>query len=215
MNTLQNTNKTNKTNTKRLPKTLGKLSLNALLMTSLATAMFTTTAYADDYVIDNKGMHASIQFKISHLGYSWLWGRFNDFSGTFSYDEKDAGASKVKVVVKTGSVDSNHAERDKHLRSDDFLDVKKFPEATFVSTGFVEGKDGKATLKGKLTLHGVTKDVELDVVKIGAGKDPWGGYRRGFEGSARLKLKDYGIKKDLGPASAELELIIVLEGIKQ
>ncbi len=70
-------------------------------------------------------------------------------------------------------------------------------------------------MKGKLTLHGVTNDVELEVAEVGAGKDPWGGFRRGFEGSTRLKLKDYGIKKDLGPASAELELIIALEGIKQ
>ena len=208
MNTLQNTKQSS---TKPLAKTLQKLSLSALLMASLSV----TTAFADDYVIDAKGMHASIQFKISHLGFSWLWGRFNDFSGTFSYDEKNAGASKVNVTVKTGSVDSNHAERDKHLRSDDFLDVKDFPEAIFVSTGFSEAKDGKATLKGKLTLHGVTKDIELDVNQVGAGKDPWGGYRRGFEASTRLKLKDYGIKKDLGPASAELELIISLEGIKQ
>ncbi len=212
MNRLEHTNEPV---AKRLAKILGTLSLTALLMASLAMTTLTTTAYADDYVIDTKGMHAAIQFKISHLGYSWLWGRFNDFSGTFSYNENDTAASKVKVVVKTASVDSNHAERDKHLRSEDFLDVKKFPQATFVSTAFVKGKDGKATLKGKLTLHGVTNDVVLDVSEVGAGKDPWGGYRRGFEGSTRLKLKDYGIKKDLGPASAELELMIALEGVKQ
>lgn len=112
-------------------------------------------------------------------------------------------------------MDSNHAERDKHLRSDDFLDVSKFPEAKFVSTSFVEGSDGKAKLKGNLTLHGVTKEVELDVTHVGAGKDPWGGFRRGFEAKTRLALKDYGIKKNLGPASAELDLIIAVEGIKQ
>ncbi len=192
-----------------------KLSLAGILSAAMIGGALPSKAFAADYVIDNKGMHASIQFKISHLGYSWLWGRFDDFSGNFSYDDKNAAASRIKVIVKTASVDSNHAERDKHLRSDDFLDVKKYPEAVFESSEFIPGKDGKATLKGKLTLHGVTRDIEIQVNKIGEGKDPWGGYRAGFEGSTRLKLKDYGIKKDLGPASAELELIISLEGIKQ
>ncbi len=188
----------------------------SFLALSLTAALVTSgNIFADDYVVDKEGAHASIQFKISHLGYSWLWGRFNDFDGTFSYDEKDKSASKVSVTVNTKSVDSNHAERDKHLRGKDFLDVEKFPEAKFVSTSFTEGSEGKAVLKGNLTLHGVTKEVALDIAQVGAGKDPWGGYRRGFEGQVRIALKDYGITKDLGPASAELDLIISLEGIKQ
>lgn len=193
---------------------------NILLNVSVAGALVMTLAVpgiaqADEYVIDKKGMHASIQFKISHLGYSWLWGRFNDFEGNFSYDEKDTAASKVAVTIKTASVDSNHAERDKHLRSDDFLDVSKYPEAKFISTSYSEDKQGKAKLTGKLTLHGVTKEIVIDVTKIGAGKDPWGGYRRGFEGKTRIALADYGITKDLGPASTELDLILAVEGIRQ
>ena len=195
---------------------MNKLIQNTLLSASLATALFTTgSLFADDYAIDKKGAHASIQFKISHLGYSWMWGRFNDFDGSFSYDEKNPSASKIAVTVNTKSVDSNHADRDKHLRSDDFLDVAKYPEAKFESTSYKEGTDGKAKLKGNLTLHGVTKEVEVDVAQVGAGKDPWGGYRRGVEGTTRIALKDFGITKDLGPASAELDLIIALEGIKK
>jgi len=187
-----------------------------LLSLSLATALtLSGSVFAEDYAIDKKGAHASIQFKISHLGYSWLWGRFNDFDGTFSYDEKHKSASKISVTVNTKSVDSNHAERDKHLRSSDFLDVDKFPQAKFESTSYSESDKGKAVLKGNLTLHGVTKEVTLDITKVGAGKDPWGGYRRGFEGTTRIALKDFGISKNLGPASAELDLIIALEGIKQ
>ena len=187
-----------------------------ILAVSLSTALFSVGhAFADEYSIDKKGQHASIQFKISHLGYSWLWGRFNDFDGTFSYDEKNKGASKIAVTVNTKSVDSNHAERDKHLRSDDFLDVDKFPQAKFVSTSYVEGSDGKATLKGNLTLHGVTKEVNVEVKQTGAGKDPWGGFRRGFEGQTRIALKDFGITTKLGPASAELDLIFAFEGIKK
>ena len=187
-----------------------------LLSLSLATALMVTgIGFAADYAIDKKGAHASIQFKISHLGYSWMWGRFNDFDGSFSYDEKDPSASKISVTVNTNSVDSNHAARDKHLRSDDFLDVDKFPQATFESTSYAEGSDGKAKLKGNLTLHGVTKEIEVDVEQIGAGKDPWGGERRGVSGMTRIALKDFGITKNLGPASAELDLIIELEGIKK
>lgn len=187
-----------------------------LLSLSLATVFaLSGNAYAEDYMIDKKGAHASIQFKISHLGYSWLWGRFNDFDGTFSYDEKDKSASKVSVTVNTKSVDSNHAERDKHLRSADFLEVDKFPQAKFESTSYEEGDNGKAVLKGNLTLHGVTKIVALDISKVGAGKDPWGGFRRGFEAKTRITLKDFGIQKNLGPASASLDLIIALEGIRK
>ena len=193
-----------------------KLIQKTLISASLVTALISTgSLFAEDYAIDKKGAHASIQFKISHLGYSWLWGRFNDFDGSFSYDEKNKGASKIAVTVNTKSVDSNHAERDKHIRSDDFLDVGKFPEAKFASTSYEEGSDGKATLKGNLTLHGVTKEIEVKVAQIGAGKDPWGGFRRGFEGQTRIALKDFGITKNLGPASAELDLIFSFEGIKQ
>ena len=193
---------------KTISKSFLALSLSAVLLAS-------GSAFAEDYVVDKKGAHAFIQFKIKHLGYSWLWGRFNDFDGTFSYDENNKAVSKIAVTVQTNSVDSNHAKRDKHLRSDDFLDVSKHPEAKFVSTSYTEGDNGKAVLKGDLTLHGVTKEVTVDVNQVGAGKDPWGGYRRGFEGTTTLKLKDYGIEKDLGPASAELELLISLEGIRQ
>lgn len=167
-------------------------------------------AYAEDYTIDTEGMHAFIQFRIQHLGYSWLYGRFDKFSGNFSYDEKKPEEAKVEVSIDTTSVNSNHAERDKHLRSDDFLDVEKFPEAKFVSTKYSGGK-----LEGNLTLHGVTKLITIDVKEIGAGVDPWGGFRRGFEGSTKFALKDFSIKKDLGPASQEVEMILAIEGVKK
>ncbi|MEW8500533.1 MAG: YceI family protein, partial [Candidatus Thiodiazotropha taylori] len=80
----------------------------------------------------------------------------------------------------------NHAERDKHLRGEDFLYVDKYPTAKFVSTGFKELGDGKASLHGDLTLRGVTKPVEIDVQHIGHGDDPWGGYRRGFFGTTEI-----------------------------
>lgn len=177
--------------------------------------VFAPLSFADNYQVDVKGAHAFIQFKIKHLGYSWLTGRFNTFDGEFSYDEKNPSAAKITIDIDPSSIDSNHAERDKHLRSKDFLNVSKFPKAKFVSTSFKELDNGKAELKGKLTLHGVTKMITIDAEHVGHGEDPWGGYRRGFTGKTTLKLKDFGIKKDLGPASAEVELSLGIEGIRK
>lgn len=172
-------------------------------------------AQAADYVIDTKNDHAFIQFRIKHLGYSWLYGRFNEFKGDFSYDEKNPDSARVSVTIETNSIDTNHAERDKHLRSKDFFAVNKYPEAKFVSTSYKETGNGKAILTGNLTLHGVTRPVTINVEQIGAGPDPWGGYRRGFLGTTTLTLKDFGIDYDLGPASTTAELTLSIEGVRQ
>ena len=181
----------------------------------LGAVIFSAPAQAADYVIDTKGAHASINFKIKHLGYSWLTGRFDKFNGTFSYDEKNPGAAKVSVEIDTNSVNSNHAERDKHLRGADFLEVSKFPKASFVSTKVEPDGTKKAIVHGKLTLHGVTKDIAIKVDHVGGGKDPWGGFRHGFSGTVSIALADYSIKRNLGPASKELELSLYIEGIRK
>jgi len=188
-----------------------KLSLGLVGLMMIA---FSTSSLAENYVIDTKGAHASINFQIPHLGYSMLVGRFDDFSGSFVYDEKNPSASSVEVEIKTASINSNHAERDKHLRGSDFLDVSKYPTAKFVSTSYTE-TDGKGVLKGDLTLHGVTKPVSIEVTQIGAGADPWGGFRRGFEGRTSLTLADFNINYNLGPASKAVELVLHVEGIRQ
>ncbi|NMH60859.1 YceI family protein [Alteromonas ponticola] len=185
------------------------------LALALALSLSASIANAAEYVIDTKGAHASINFKIQHLGYSWLVGRFNDFSGEFSYEDGEPKMSKVNVTIQTDSIDSNHAERDKHLRGDDFLNVKKFPEAKFVSTTVTDEGDGQMTIIGDLTLHGVTKSISIDAHKIGEGKDPWGGYRAGFAGETKIALKDFNIDYDLGPASTEVELMLHVEGVRQ
>lgn len=175
----------------------------------------TTPSIAADYVIDTKGAHASINFRVKHLGFSWLVGRFDKFSGNFTFNANDSAASKVKVEIDTASVNSNHAERDKHLRSADFLDVAQFPTATFESSKVtLEGAD-KATIVGNLTLHGVTKELTIQATRIGGGMDPWGGTREGFEGTTKIVLADFGITKDLGPAAKDVELTLHVEGVKQ
>ncbi|MBS0847668.1 YceI family protein [Citrobacter sp. JGM124] len=187
----------------------------SLLGATLAALLFTTgSAVAADYKIDDQGQHAFVNFRIQHLGYSWLYGTFRDFGGTFSYDEQDPAKDKINVTIKTGSLDTNHADRDKHLRSKDFLNTSKFPEATYVSTGVT--KEGDALkIAGDLTLNGVTKPVALTAKLIGQGDDPWGNKRAGFEATGHFKLKDFAINSDLGPKSEEVEIIISVEGIQQ
>lgn len=188
-----------------------KILLGAALATLLST---TGSAVAADYKIDKEGQHAFINFRIQHLGYSWLYGTFRDFDGTFTYDEKDSAKDKVNVTINTTSIDTNHADRDKHLRSKDFLNSAKFPEATYVSTGITKEADD-LKIEGNLTLNGVTKPVTLTAKRLGQGDDPWGGKRAGFEAEGKFKLKDFNINSDLGPKSEEVELIISVEGIQQ
>ncbi|WP_339408916.1 YceI family protein [Pseudomonas sp. EA_35y_Pfl2_R5] len=191
-----------------LKKTLVALALGGALIGA-------GQAMAADYAIDKQGQHAFVNFKISHLGYSWLYGTFKDFDGSFSFDAAKPQDSKVNVTLNTTSVDTNHAERDKHIRSDDFLNVSEHPTATFASTSVKSTGEGTADITGDLTLNGVTKPVVIAAKFIGEGKDPWGGYRAGFEGSTTLKLKDFDISKDLGPASESVELIISVEGVRK
>ena len=184
------------------------------LSAGLTLVGYAPSVQAADYTLDMKGTHAFIQFKVSHLGYSWILGRFNAFDGEFSYDNANEAMSKVSIEIDTASVDSNHAMRDKHLRGKDFLNVSKFPKATFVSTSYQPISDGKAVLKGDFTLHGVTKAIDIAVTKLGEGQDPWGGERAGFEGTTSIVMKDYGINKFAGSASGTIELFFTFEGKK-
>jgi len=193
-----------------------KLLLTAVTSSAIALgSLLSVSAQAADYTIDTKGAHASVQFKIKHLGYSWLTGRFNTFEGDFSYDEAAPEKSGIEIVIDTASLDSNHAERDKHLKGSDFLNVKEFPKAVFKSTGFEVKDDKNAVVTGIFMLHGVKKTISFPVEKIGEGKDPWGGYRAGFSGSTTLKLSDYGITYNLGPASTHVEIELHVEGVRK
>lgn len=195
-----------------LKKTLAALALGTALLSA-------GQAMAADYTIDKEGQHAFVNFKISHLGYSFIYGTFKDWTGTFSFDADKPEASKISIDLKTASVFTNHAERDKHISSKDFLDVATYPDAKFVSTKVVptgKNADGKLTadVTGDLTFHGVTKPVVVKTVFLGEGKDPWGGYRAGFEGTTSIKRSDFGKMMDLGPQSDTLDLDISFEGVK-
>jgi polyisoprenoid-binding protein YceI len=191
------------------------MNIKAQFKTTLLALTLGTSAMAADYKIDTDGMHASILFKISHLGTSWLRGGFDKFDGSFSYDANEPNESKITMMVDTSSVNTNHAERNSHLRADGLLNTDNFPKAIFVSNKFNWKNDKNGTVTGTLNLHGVEKAVTMDIQKIGEGKDPWGGYRVGFEGKMTIRLTDFVINKNLGPASETLELIVAIEGVKK
>ncbi len=186
-----------------------------LVAATLASLLLSPLSQAADYIIDDKGGHASINFKIKHLGYSWLTGRFDNFNGKFSYDPTNIDASTIEVAIDTNSINSNHGERDKHLRGGDYLNVAKFSDAKFVSSSITDIGNDKLLVKGLFTLHGVSKEITIDAVKIGEGQDPWGGYRAGFSGTTKIGLKDFGINANLGPTSTHVEISLHIEGVKK
>ncbi len=190
------------------------MNFKSLLAASVLSTLSLGQAQAADYVIDTAAVHASINFRIKHLGYSWLTGRFDQFSGGFAFDAEAPADSSVQVEIDTASVNSNNAERDIHLRSGDFLDVGKFPKASFTSTSMaVTGES--AVVTGDLTLHGVTREITLNADFLGGGKDPWGGVRAGFTATTTLTLADFGMTYNLGPASATIEMQLNIEGVKK
>jgi len=189
-----------------LKKTLAALAIGSALLSA--------NVMAADYVVDKEGQHAFVDFKISHLGYSFITGTFKDIDGKFSFDAAKPEASKIEFNVNTASVFTNHAERDKHIASADFLNASKFGKATFVSTSVKSTGANTADVTGDLTLLGVTKPVVVKATFLGEGKDPWGGYRAGFEGTTTIKRSDFGKQKDLGPKSDAVELYVSFEGVK-
>jgi polyisoprenoid-binding protein YceI len=160
----------------------------------LAAAVLTTLAAlplrAETFVVDPT--HSEVSFQIRHM-VSNVRGRFNDFAGTVNMDPKNLPGSSVEFHIKATSIDTNVADRDKHLRSADFFDVEKYPEITFKSKSIKPAGKDKYNVTGALTMHGVTKDVTLPVSFLGEGKDPWGGTRAGFETATTLDRKAYGI----------------------
>ena len=184
-----------------------------LAATLVVFGALSSPAIADTYVIDTKGAHASINFRASHLGFSWLTGRFDTFTGTFEYDEADPAQSRVSVEIDVASLNSNHAERDNHLRSDDFFDAAGHPKATFVSKSIKLTGEKTAIITGDLTIRGVTRSVDIETSHVGGGEDPWGGFRQGFTGTATITPSEFGMPNPI--AQNPVDLVLEVEGIRQ
>lgn len=138
------------------------------------------------------GNHSSILFIARHMVVARVYGRFNEFTGSLQVDPDKVTTGSVHVEVKTHSVDTNAPDRDKHLRSADFLDAARFPVMTFKSTRVEDGAGGMR-VHGDLTLRGVSKPLVLETRKLGSITDPWGQLRVLFNAKTTLSRTDFGV----------------------
>jgi polyisoprenoid-binding protein YceI len=163
--------------------------------------------------------HSSIGFAVRHLMISKVRGQFGKWSGTFDYDAEDPTRSKLSVRIDAASIDTRDEKRDAHLRSPDFFDVEKYPELTFKSTS-VGGEGDELVLHGELTIHGITKAVQLKVESLGTTKDPWGGTRAGFSATTSVNRKDFGLQWNMALETGgvvvgeKVEIAIEIEAVQ-
>ncbi|MCM2350482.1 MAG: YceI family protein [Bacteriovoracaceae bacterium] len=137
--------------------------------------------------------HSSVNFSIRHMMIAKVHGGFEKLSGSFLYDSHNPAASKVEVVIESNSINTREAQRDAHLKSADFFDVEKYPSIIFKSTDFKEDGDDLSVL-GELTIHGVTKQVKLNVERPSEElKDPWGNLKIGVSGKTKINRKDFDL----------------------
>ncbi|MDX6741302.1 YceI family protein [Actinocorallia sp. A-T 12471] len=137
--------------------------------------------------------HTRIGFSARHAMVTKVRGAFNEFTGTAQVNGSDPSVSSVEVTISTASIDTRNEQRDGHLRTNDFLEVEKFPEITFRSTSVEQVKDDVFRVVGDLTIKGVTKPITIDFDYEGAAKDPFGNHRIGFEGSTSINRSDFGV----------------------
>lgn len=176
------------------------------------------TAFADEYVIDPA--HTSIYFKVGHFQFSKVQGRFNEISGTFSFDPAKPEASKVHVIVDVSSIDTNHKARDDHMRDPTYFNVAQFPNAVFRSSRVVITGERTGRLTGNLTILGVTIPVILEVVLNGIAPHPLGKrfkqYRdltvAGFSARTTIRRSSFGMTNGEGEKGDLVELSIEVEG---
>ncbi|MEU5364978.1 YceI family protein [Streptomyces sp. NPDC005925] len=137
--------------------------------------------------------HSSVAAVAQHLGISSVHGRFTDFSGRIDIAAGDVTKSRVEAVIRADSINTGNGMRDGHLKSPDFLDVEKYPEITYRSTGVSEAGPDRWTVHGELGLHGVVRPVDLDLAHLGTGADPWGGTRAAFRATTQLRREDFAM----------------------
>ena len=165
--------------------------MNKVIFGVLALAALSAPAAAENWKIDES--HSAVTFKVAHMAISKVHGRFDKFSGSIDYDQKNPKAMKVEATIEAGSVNTNVSARDEHLRAPDFFDVEKFPLITFKSTKVLSVKGMAGKLEGDLTMHGVTKKVVLAVEGSGPAKDPWGNERMAATATTSVNRKDFGL----------------------
>ncbi len=186
----------------------------AAAATIAAVLLFAVPAEAaETYDIDTG--HSMVLFKVLHFGVGKSIGRFNDITGSFTFDAANPSASSFEVTIQTESVDTALAKRDQHLRSPDFFNAKQFPVITLKSKSVKAAGKGRYQVTAELNLHGVKKEIEVEIQHIGSGADPWGNQRAGFEADFSVKRGEYGINYMPDALGDEVEMIVAIEGVQQ
>jgi polyisoprenoid-binding protein YceI len=187
------------------------LRVSVLTVALFAGVLGLPALSADDYTVDTA--HAGVTFKISHVGLSWIPGRFDKFAGSFMIDPEPAKCS-FNLTINTDSIDTNNEARDKHLRSGDFFNVKQFPNITFQSTTVKPIKDGYE-VTGNLSLHGVTKSITFPLVGGRKAEFPKGVQRTGFSTEMILKRSEFGMDKFPEMLGDDVHVGVSFEGTKK
>ena len=138
--------------------------------------------------------HTRIGFSTRHAMVTKVRGAFNDVEGTITVDPDAPERSGVQVSIKVASIDTRNADRDQHLRTNDFFDAPRFPEITFVSDRVDQVDEGHFIVSGSVTIRGITREVSIPIDFMGVERDPMGNLRAGFEGSRRINRQDFGLK---------------------
>jgi polyisoprenoid-binding protein YceI len=154
---------------------------------ALALMVITGSLFAGTYNVDID--HSNVAFKVRHMMISNVTGEFDKFSGSYDYDEKTKTLKSLQGEVDVASINTDNVKRDTHLKSEDFFDVEKYPSMQLI----LEKLDGEIAYM-KLTMHGVTKEVTMELETSGAViKDPWGNFRTGLTLSGKINRKDFGL----------------------
>lgn len=190
-------------------------NLNLLFAVIITAVPLSVMGAPQSYTIDSD--HTFPYFRISHLGFSTLMGRFNETNGKIVVD-KENNTGSVEVVIDAASIDTDHKKRDDHLRSPDFLNAVEFPEITYESTDVTIHDDGSAVVEGELTISGVTKPVTLDVSRMNCDIHPMDPEKKkyvcGFDARTTIKRSDFGVDYALPAIGDEMELILGVEAIR-
>jgi len=175
-----------------VPLTNYKIMKKITLVTAIMIAsVVSTIAQSTNWVIDN--VHSKIQFNIDHMVISEVSGYFHTYEGTIVSSKDDFSDASIEFSIDVNSIDTDNENRDGDLKSDNFFDAAKYPKITFKSSSMKKIADGKYKLTGDITMHGVTKQVILDVTYGGTVNDPWGNTKAGFKLTGDLNRKDFGL----------------------
>jgi polyisoprenoid-binding protein YceI len=189
--------------------------MSRFVLTFIAALAMTATAAAQAGAWQIDPAHSSAQFSVRHLGVSTVRGAFMKVSGSAKYDAADPSKGSLDATIEASSVDTRVEMRDNDLRSANFLDVAKFPTITFHSKSTKAAGAGKLQITGDLTIHGVTKEVVLDVDgPTAAIKDPWGNQRIGASASTKIKRQDFGVNGAPGVVGDDITITIDAELIQ-